>query len=191
MSDEEFFSLLTSEVEKIVDEDGDTGYLLNPPASKKELAVLEQAIPYSIPAQLALALKHANGEPQLDNPQGILGGDYWLSTNGLVEQFQFHEDQLVHSFGDDASGWQGCERVKQGKLWRKEWMPISWGYDGRVLMLDTDPPGEGILGQILLAEHIDLRFGVVANSLRELLEFGLSRKDPISSWPFLDQKAEN
>ena len=185
MSDEEFYSLLSSKVEKLVDEDGDSGYKLNPPASKTELAALERSIPYAIPDQLVLALLHANGEPQLDNPQGILGGDYWLSTEALVEQFQFHEDQLVHSFGDDASVWQDCKRVKQGKLWRKEWMPISWGYDGRVLMIDTDPPSHGIQGQILLAEHIDLRFGIVANSLRELLEHGLSCRDPISSWPFI------
>ena len=185
MSDEEFYSSLASGVEKLVDEDGDSGYRLNPPASETELVALERAIPHSIPAQLALALKHANGEPSFDNPQGILGGDYWLSTEALVEQFQFHEVQLVHSFGDDASVWQDCNRVKQGKLWREEWLPISWGYDGRVLMIDTDPPSEGKLGQILLAEHIDRRFGVVANSLRELLEYSLSCKDRVSSWPLL------
>lgn len=77
MSDKEFYSLLASEVEKLVDEGGESGYRLNSPASEADLAALERAIPYSIPVQLVFALKHANGEPQQDNPQGILGGDYW------------------------------------------------------------------------------------------------------------------
>lgn len=185
MINEDFFASFPKNILQSIDPDSTEGFKLNPPATQDELNHLEQEIGFPIPSELALAFRFANGEPDVSNPEGILGGDYWLCTSEVVEQYGFHESQLIDSFGDDASVWTDTPQIKQGKIWRKRWLPISWGYDGRVLMIDTDPTAEGTIGQIILAEHIDRRFGIIAKSLKELFQFSLTRKTSLSEWPMV------
>jgi len=184
---ENFFSSFPEKIIRHVDLDGTEGFELNPPALSEDTNRLEAKIGFSIPNELALAFRFANGEPAFANPKGIIGGDYWLSASGIVKQYGFHETQLIDSFGDDCSVWNDTPQIKQGLIWRKQWLPISWGYDGRFLMIDTDPASQGNLGQVILAEHIDRRFGIIAKSLKDLFEFCLTRNSSLNEWPLVDE----
>ena len=161
------------------------GFKINPPAAANDFAYLESKLGIKVPTELREAYSAANGEPDLENEAGLIGGDYWLTIEQIIDQHEFHQSQLIDSFGSDASVWEGCSRVRQGKLWRESWLPITWGYDGRVALFDTDPSTYGRFGQILFCEHIDRRFGVIADSLQDFLQLAIEESEPIYKWPML------
>ncbi len=161
------------------------GGKLNPPAGERDVDYFEFKLGIKLPSDLRAAFAAANGEPDQENEEGLVGGDYWLSIEQIVDQYEFHQVQLCDSYGDDSSVWEGCDRIRQGQLWRESWLPITWGYDGRVALFDTDPTAIGTVGQIIFCEHIDRRFGVIAESLRMFFERALKESEPIYKWSML------
>ena len=158
----------------------DTELELQPPATIEEILAFEKKIGVKFPEQLKLTYSLVGDGEHRKNSTGVLGGDSWASLGDILCNYDFHDQD--DPFGNQPDVWESVNEVKQGQVWRKEWIPIGSGYDNRFIYIDTDPSDEGKVGQVLFAQHVDYSFGVLAPSIKEFWELVLSRSDYSRNW---------
>ena len=123
--------------------------VLNPPATDDDIQKLEAVLGFSLPEDLAQALKIHNGQNPVSGP--LLPGGEFLSTKAIAEQWTIWKGLVDEgTFKDIRSE---PERGIKNDWWNIKWIPVTHDGGGNHSCIDTDPDKGGTYGQVISMEH--------------------------------------
>lgn len=125
---------------------------LYPPAFESQIEVAESILELPFPESLRALLLSNNGEDTHWPPGIFPNGQRFLPTEDIVETWYMLQD-----FDDES--------------WRAyQWLPVSSTDAGTVVILDFDPPGGGVFGQVAEVDFEKRKYYALASSLEDYLE---------------------
>jgi cell wall assembly regulator SMI1 len=157
--------------------------ILNPPLEPAGLAHLEEVAQLKIPAHLVDMLEIGDGQSRHKGPP-LFGGEFLQSSKDIAGWINWHHDEEQCKPSDCFSD---CPLVQQGKMWRVEWIPITFGPGPVFLYFDCAPSPKGKYGQIILSSINTGKCGVVATDLNDLVAFSAEREESVTSWQLVHE----
>ncbi|MFC5652714.1 SMI1/KNR4 family protein [Paenibacillus solisilvae] len=140
---------------------------LLPGASELEIAELEAAIGFTLPADLRESLHIHNG--QSGDAQWLIAGWELLSAERILEEWRIWKDLYDKSiFADfDADVQTGIVST----WWQPAWIPLTYDGAGNHHCLDLFPADSGTSGQIISMWHDGAERRILAGSYRQWFEY--------------------
>lgn len=180
-------NLTISEALDLIATLGDGEFKFAPPASSAEIRELERTLGRAVPDELIEFLAIANGE--LPESSGLFGCDDRLLSAEQIS-IAIHEHQCdEYQLRSDQDLDRNCQFAKTGRTWNELWIPIVYGYHSTGAYFDCGPTETGKFGQILMSAPIDGDFGIIATSIRDLLNrvlFLEPHEELLAYYPFVD-----
>jgi cell wall assembly regulator SMI1 len=138
---------------------------LRPPATEAQIAALEEAVGYRLPADYRASLAIHDG--QKDAFVGAMSG---LTLNSIKETLEDWSamEELLRAGEFDAPCESPDEALRDG-WWNRGWLPIV-SDNGNSINIDLDPTAEGVVGQVFFFDHEEGAAPVDASSFAEWLE---------------------
>ena len=130
-------------IEQVQAISGDIFATLNPPATEEEIESLEARVGVELPQSFKDYLATVNGQNEMGAEYPLVGYRRLYGAEQIVEQMD-----LLESLFDATEVAAGEENKIRQMLWSLKWIPFASfeGYDA--LILDLDPPGNGVYGQV-------------------------------------------
>jgi len=130
-------------VEQVQGVSADIFATLNPPATEAEIEALEQRVGVAVPQAFKDYLATVNGQNEAGAEYPLVGYRRLYGVAEIIEQMD-----LLESLFDATEVAAGAENKIRQLLWSLRWVPFASfeGYDA--LIMDLDPPGNGVYGQV-------------------------------------------
>lgn len=122
---------------------------LNPPATGKQIADLQEALGVTLPDDYVNCLKIHNG--QSADVGGLFDCAEFLSTDEILAQWTVWKDLL------DGGDFDGIESAPANGIrndwWNSRWIPFTHNGSGDHFCLDLAPDASGTPGQVITMWH--------------------------------------
>lgn len=135
-----------------------------PPASRHELASLEEGVECVLPNDVRETYAIYNG----DNKQCVLPGGYLMDLSEVSKTWKMFKTPF------DEGLFEGSETTPEGPIkpdwWNPRWIPVLHNGGGDYHCIDMDPAPGGSVGQFFKFQHETGPSNVLALSFGEFLE---------------------
>lgn len=164
---DQIWNKLIKGLDKLSAQSKDFNYDLNEGVTDKKIASVEKTIGKALPEDFKQFYKVHNGE--IENGQGILLGEEFLSVERIIEEWNIWKDLLDNKeFIEDGVAIESePDAGIKNNWWNPFWIPFTYDGSGNHICIDLDPSQDGNYGQIIRMWHDDATRELLANNFTE------------------------
>lgn len=164
---DQIWNKLIKGLDKLSAQSKDFNYDLNEGVTDKKIASVEKTIGKALPEDFKQFYKVHNGE--IENGQGILLGEEFLSVERIIEEWNIWKDLLDNKeFIEDGVAIESePDAGIKNNWWNPFWIPFTYDGSGNNICIDLDPSQDGNYGQIIRMWHDDATRELLANNFTE------------------------
>lgn len=122
---------------------------LNPPATNKDIYLLEKTIGIALPEEFLSVLRIANGQDE--KFPGVFNDHIFLATEEIISVWKVWKGLLDDNDFIDMKSIPN-DGIKN-EWWSLRWVPFTSNGSGDSFCLDLSPADSGIVGQIIFVWH--------------------------------------
>ena len=163
---------------------------LNPPATERQIAAVEELIGLKLPDDVREAYLHFNGmqaealrwDSKISIPRVFLGESHWIDLECLVTDWTMQRsseasfDYGHHGLSHDPDDELGNQPIRQ-RFFHAGWIPVGQYGGGSQVCIDMAPTACGYLGQVFPCDPTAHTMRPMASGFKACIEMTLNALD--------------